>query len=304
MREHYRHTQIGWAIIIAVIAAAAVALPAIQTISTGPLPVSFLAVLLSLMALFASLTVVVDGTHLGFRFTLGLIRKRIALADIRSFKAVRNPWYYGWGIHLYPGGVLYNVSGLQAVEILLKSGKRLRIGTDEPDALCRAIEAVIGAPAPLTAQEQAQVQCATKKWRMVLVGILVLVVGGIGLLVYFEEQPPKVTVTDASFQVRGVLYGERFPMAEITGVSLCQRIPRILVRTNGYAGGRTLRGHFRLASLGDGQLFARLGVPPYLFVRTQAQYVIVNFRDPARTQKVYEELMERLPGRVVGCLQD
>ncbi|MFZ0791062.1 MAG: hypothetical protein WAM94_15730, partial [Chromatiaceae bacterium] len=120
-------------------------------------------VLLSLMALFATLTVVVDGTHLSFRFSLGLIGKRIALADIRHCRALRNPWYYGWGIHLYPGGVLYNVSGLQAVEILLKSGKRLRIGTDEPDALCCAIEAVVGAPEPLTAQGRAQAQCATRQ---------------------------------------------------------------------------------------------------------------------------------------------
>ena len=103
--------------------------------------------------------------------------------------------------------------------------------------MVRAIEGVIGAPEPLSAQEEAQVQCATKKWRAVLVGILVLVLGCIGLLVYFEERPPKVTMTDASFQVQGVLCGEQFPIAGITGVSLCQRIPRILVRTNGYGAG-------------------------------------------------------------------
>ncbi len=302
-RQRYRHTQTGWAIIITAIGVAAILLPVVAALDAGPLPLGIVAATLLLMGLFATLTVVVDDTHLRFRFTFGLIRKRIAVADIRHYKAVRNPWYYGWGIHLYPGGVLYNVSGLQAVEILLKGGKRLRIGTDEPDAVCRAIEAVIGAPEPLSPEEQAQVRCSTKNWLMVLVGILVLVVGGIGLLAYFEEQPPKVTVTDGFFKVRGVLYGEQFPLAEITEVSLCQRIPRILARTNGYAGGRTLRGHFRLANLGDGQLFVRLGVPPYLFVRTQAEYVIVNFRDQARTQEVYEELMERSPGTAVGCLQ-
>jgi hypothetical protein len=74
------------------------------------------------MAMFSTLTVVVDDTHLTFRFTFGLIRKHIALADIRHYQTVRNPWHYGWGIHLYPGGVLYNVSGFQAVEIVLKGG--------------------------------------------------------------------------------------------------------------------------------------------------------------------------------------
>ena len=301
MRHRYRHTQTGWAIIVALIAVAAVTPLVVATIDAGPLPLVFGAVILLLMAMFATLTIVVDDRHLGFHFTFGLIRKRIALADIRHYKAVRNPWYYGWGIHLYPGGVLYNVSGFQAVEVLLKGGKRLRIGTDEPDAVVRAIEGVIGAPEPLSEQEEARVQSSTKKRLMVLVGILVLVLGAIGLLVYFEEQPPRVTVTDTSFKVQGIIYGEEFALAEITGVALCQHVPRILARTNGYAGGRTLRGHFRLAQLGDGQLFVRLGVPPYLFVRTREDYVIVNFSDPARTQEAYDEVMERRPGTAVDC---
>ena len=150
MRHRYRHTQTGWAIIVALIAVAAVTPLLVATIDDGPLPLVFVAVILLLMAMFATLTIVVDDRHLGFHFTFGLIRKRIALADIRHYKAVRNPWYYGWGIHLYPGGVLYNVSGFQAVEVLLKGGKRLRIGTDEPDAVVRAIEGVIGAPEPLS----------------------------------------------------------------------------------------------------------------------------------------------------------
>jgi len=36
---------------------------------------------------------------------------------------------------------LWNVSGLRAVEFLLKDGSRFRIGTDEPEALVKAIEA-------------------------------------------------------------------------------------------------------------------------------------------------------------------
>ena len=38
-------------------------------------------------------------------------------------------------------GWLFNVSGLQAVEIFLRSGKKYRIGTDEPERLVEAIRA-------------------------------------------------------------------------------------------------------------------------------------------------------------------
>ena len=35
---------------------------------------------------------------------------------------------------------LWNVSGLQAVELVLNNGKRFRIGTDEPENLVNAIQ--------------------------------------------------------------------------------------------------------------------------------------------------------------------
>jgi hypothetical protein len=65
-----------------------------------------------------------------------------------------------------------------------------------------------------------------------------------------------------------------------------------------------LRGHFRLAELGDGQLFIRLGVSPYLLVRRRADYVIVNFRDPSRTREVYGKLLESWRGAPKACLQE
>jgi hypothetical protein len=53
---------------------------------------------------------------------------------------VKNPWYYGWGIHLTPSGWLYNVSGFWAVELQMKNGKKYRIGTDDPEGLVQVIQ--------------------------------------------------------------------------------------------------------------------------------------------------------------------
>jgi hypothetical protein len=59
---------------------------------------------------------------------------------------VKNPWYYGWGIRLIPGGWLYNVSGFWAVELQMKNGKRYRIGTDDAEGLAKSLEAALGLP--------------------------------------------------------------------------------------------------------------------------------------------------------------
>ena len=53
---------------------------------------------------------------------------------------VKNLWYYGWGIRFTPRSWLFNVSGFSAIELQMKSGKRYRIGTDDPDNLAKALD--------------------------------------------------------------------------------------------------------------------------------------------------------------------
>jgi hypothetical protein len=91
-------------------------------------------------ALFASLTVRVDRDTLRFHFGPGFWTKEIPIDDIRSVQAVRNSAWWGFGIRFTPKGWLYNVSGLDAVEIARDDGSTIRVGTDEPDALVQAIE--------------------------------------------------------------------------------------------------------------------------------------------------------------------
>lgn len=110
----------------------------ILTESSQTVLIVFLVLLLALI-LFPSLTVKIDKTRLILKFGLGIISKKFILKDIESCRVVRNPWYYGWGIHWTPHGWLYNISGLSAVEIQMKKGKKYRIGTDEPKKLEHAI---------------------------------------------------------------------------------------------------------------------------------------------------------------------
>lgn len=89
--------------------------------------------------LFGSLTVAIGGGIINWWFGPGFWKKGVSVADVTSAEAVRNQWWWGWGIRYYGKGWLYNVSGLDAVEITLETGKRIRLGTDEPEALVAAI---------------------------------------------------------------------------------------------------------------------------------------------------------------------
>ncbi|RPI03421.1 MAG: hypothetical protein EHM72_01520 [Calditrichaeota bacterium] len=140
---HYRHTQIGTVIIIAVLAAMIfIFIPSYTTGNWHPAQLGVLAILAVVTFLFYSLTVEIKNSTFTCWFGPGLIRKSIPLADIQQAQAVRNFWLAGWGIRFMAGGYwLWNVSGLQAVELVLKNGKRFRVGTDEPEKLVQALRA-------------------------------------------------------------------------------------------------------------------------------------------------------------------
>lgn len=146
----YRRTQFGRVIAACCLPGVVIAL--VVWFFVGPVAVSAAAVIVGVhvlvVLLFGSLTVEIAGGHVRIRFGIGLVRKRWPLDGIEACRPVRNTWLYGWGIRKIPGGWLYNVSGLDAVELKLKGGKTVRIGTDEPQALAAALEKELSARTP------------------------------------------------------------------------------------------------------------------------------------------------------------
>ena len=137
----YEHTQRGTLIIGAVSAAIILILTTMYMSGIVWVAVIVLGIMVFVLAICSTLTVSAGADIIRIRFgPIGLIQKSWPITEVASVTTVINPWYYGWGIHRTPHGPLYNVSGRNAVEILLFSGKTFRIGTDESEALKTAIE--------------------------------------------------------------------------------------------------------------------------------------------------------------------
>jgi hypothetical protein len=139
----YSHTQFGWVTMIALLGALVAVAAVGKDLEPGAEGLAGvligMAVLALMIPLFGWLTVTVNEEAVLVRFGVGLVRKKIRISDILSATRVRNKWWYGWGMRMGPTGWLYNVSGLDAVEIELKGGGRFRIGTDEPEELLSAV---------------------------------------------------------------------------------------------------------------------------------------------------------------------
>lgn len=143
----YRHTQIGRLMIATMIVVAAMF--GVLIVSAGvndPNVTPIMLLILVIMASFSTLTVTIDKTHVKIQFGYGIYRKKFPLNTIVSAQAVRNHWYYGWGIRFWfwPRMWIFNVSGFDAVELRFSDGKRIRIGTDAPKELERALQSQIG----------------------------------------------------------------------------------------------------------------------------------------------------------------
>ncbi len=296
MNARYRHTQPGWVILGFVVAFVALWWASVP--EGAPLaPALILAVLIAV--LFGALTVEVDHEAIRLRFGVGPIRKRIPLRDVQACREVRNPWYAGWGIRMGPAGVIWNASGFDAVELALSGAKHFRIGTDEPAALAAAITGAKGsflqATAPAAAPSPvAPDRRALLRWLAPIGAGAVLVLG----IFWTQLRPPVVHVGPEGLRVDTLFYGATFPAGDIVAVSLEPRLPRVLARTNGFAGAGTLRGRFRLEGWGEGRLYVDEGMAPYVVVRLRQGYVVVNFREPERTRALYDQIARQRPDRV------
>lgn len=144
MAETYQHTQREPWLLIGFGAVAAIELAVALVATEGAIKWLLVAAAFALVLIgwvFSQLTVVVEDGALSWHFGEGFWKKSLSLSEIVSAHAVRTRWWYGWGIRLTPKGWLYNVSGLDAVEIKTRDGKTVLIGTDEPDKLAAALNA-------------------------------------------------------------------------------------------------------------------------------------------------------------------
>ncbi|MEK7544910.1 MAG: hypothetical protein AAB551_02150 [Patescibacteria group bacterium] len=147
---NYKHTQIGYLMLVVTLAVLVLftwmhmtALAEPPSYNSGPnfAVTAIMAFIVFILASFSSLTVTIDKNYLRIKFGWGIFGKKFPLNEIASATSTKNHWYHGWGIKVWfwPKMWIYNVSGLDAVEIKLKNGKMYRMGTDESQKLEQAI---------------------------------------------------------------------------------------------------------------------------------------------------------------------
>ena len=145
----YQHTQNSpqWVVVVASLFAIVMFSLSVTLIrsDSAPLWVSFFIIVwagvIYLAVLnFTRLTTSVSAAEIDLVWRLGWPRKSIDRASVTEIGTHRNSWLEGWGIRKVRRGWMWNVWGLDSVELLLDSGKTFRIGTDDTDTLLEVLK--------------------------------------------------------------------------------------------------------------------------------------------------------------------
>jgi hypothetical protein len=140
MKSSYRHTQISMVMALLLVALLFLVIALVVTTHYGVQAMVGYIVVAVILANYLSLTVEVKPEKVEMRFGLGMVRRSIALEEIQNLCVVETTPQEGLGWRLTETGWLYNIAGREAVEIILRDDSQVRIGSDEPVELARAIE--------------------------------------------------------------------------------------------------------------------------------------------------------------------
>lgn len=256
-------------------------------------PVYFIHIFLAITFLICLLTfykstIIVTETHVSFKLGLGLYSKHYKIADIKSCHSVSNSVFRGIGVRVLPNGWLFTVTGLKAIELQFKNSTSVvRIGTNKPKEISELIQSMVGGGAPIAYSNKKQI----KKRLVFFIILFILVI--IGFVFIPNSADTRVKVSSNEFKIEGV-YGLTISFADIEQIDTISTIPKISIRTNGYAFGKTLIGNFTLSDHSPVKLFVKKDQPPFLIIKSKDQVpVYINFKDKKKTIDLFNRLTNK-----------
>lgn len=132
---------------------------------------------------------------------------------------------------------------------------------------------------------------------------LVMAVLCVAILAYLfvSVSPAKVEVTEQKVSISGISKTE-IPISDIKNVKIAASIPRIKMRTNGFALGNVRKGMFNLDSLGKTRLYLHTTSGPYLIIEDyNGLNTIFSYRDSSQVKTIYDQIVSaQMRGYIVN----
>ena len=130
----------------------------------------------------------------------------------------------------------------------------------------------------------------TISWLMI--GIISLMT--IVLLVLFRQKT-KFEIFSDLIIISDFAYPANIPNYAIKSISMVEKLPKVMMRSNGYGGLKTWKGIFRILG-GKRALFYVEDhfKGPLIKIETVRESVYINFKDKEQTHQLYDELTKNV----------
>lgn len=120
--------------------------------------------------------------------------------------------------------------------------------------------------------------------------IIVAVVVGVAILLYVGDHQNCIAVDRERVQIDG-MYGRTICLADVDTVFMTDRLPKVKLRTSGFADGKVMKGRFRLDEWGGCTMFVHTkGAPVIVIHDVNGGYVILNLYDAYETAQLFERI--------------
>jgi len=130
-------------------------------------------------------------------------------------------------------------------------------------------------------------QGSKSKMTYFVLGFVVLFAAG---LLYFGTTPAKIEINGESIHITG-MYGIELTGSDIQKITMREKLPSIIMRTNGFSFGSSNKGNFKLEEYGQCKLFLQSENGPYIIlIEKNGGKIILNRKNKTETEQVFENI--------------
>lgn len=104
-------------------------------------------------------------------------------------------------------------------------------------------------------------------------------------------QETEVVITPDTIEFKGI-YGGKYAMGDVVEIILKDTLPTVLKKINGAGLKDIKKGCFHLEGIGECKLFVHnVKKGPFVYIKVNEQYIIINYKDQAKTEQLYNTLV-------------
>ena len=148
--------------------------------------------------------------------------------------------------------------------------------------------------AALLAYSRRKLIVKKKGSKLAMVITMLLVIGITCLpILYSSQNDLKVILLDDRMEISG-LYGLDIPLCKISEAKLCQSLPKISIKTNGFALGETCLGHFRTTDGKDVILFTHSDNFFIQLTQSDGNTYYLSYKDAKATKQLFNRIQKQI----------